>query len=242
MLAAVILAAGLGKRMKSDLPKVLHEANDKPLIGWVADAARGAGAERLIAVVGPEMTEEQKARHLVGFKIVIQHDRLGTGHAAMQAEPYLDEAIDEVLVLCGDVPCIRAETVRELAETRRHENAAASVLTMVLDDPAAYGRIVRENDSVVAIVEYKDASDEIRAIREVNSGTYAFRRRDLLEGLKGLSNENAQGEYYITDVIRHCVTVGEKVSGVIANPDELVGVNTPDELAVVARILAARSL
>jgi UDP-N-acetylglucosamine diphosphorylase/glucosamine-1-phosphate N-acetyltransferase len=240
MLAAVILAAGLGKRMRSALPKVLHEANGQPLIGWVAGAARGAGAERLIAVVGPEMTDEQKRAHLAGFEIVIQRDRLGTGHAAMQALPHLDEAVDEALVLCGDVPCIRAETLRELVETRRREDAAASVLTMVLDDPGAYGRIVRENDGVAAIVEQKDASEAIRAIREVNSGTYAFRRDDLLDGLKGLSNRNAQGEYYITDVIRHCVTKGERVSGVIANPDELVGVNTPDELAVVSRILAAR--
>jgi UDP-N-acetylglucosamine diphosphorylase/glucosamine-1-phosphate N-acetyltransferase len=241
MLAGVILAAGLGKRMQSSLPKVLHQANGKPLIGWVADAARGAGAARLIAVVGPEMTDEQKRAHLSGFEIVIQNERLGTGHAAMQAVPYLDAAVDEVLVLCGDVPCIKAETLRELAETRRRERSAAAVLTMVLEDPGAYGRIVREGGHVTAIVEHKDASDAIRAIREVNSGAYAFRREDLLEGLKGLSNENAQGEYYITDVIRHCVTKGETVSGVIANEEELLGVNTPAELDVVGRILSTRS-
>lgn len=248
-LAAVILAAGLGKRMKSALPKVLHPAHGRPLISWVADAARSAGAVELVAVVGPEMTPEDRHHHLSGFGIAEQRERLGTGHATMQAMPVLGPAIDEIVVLCGDVPCVRAETIRALVETRRRADAGAAVLTMVLDDPAAYGRIVRgkpegsEPGPVLRIVEARDASDEEKAIREVNSGTYAFSREDLTRGLAALRNDNAQGEYYLTDVVRECVAAGRPVAGVIArDPDEMLGVNTPDELELVGRVLAARSI
>lgn len=242
-LTAVILAAGLGKRMKSVLPKVLHVAAGKPLIRWVADAARGAGASKLVAVVGPEMTDAEKSAHLGGFAIVVQKERLGTGHAAQQAVPLLDDA-DEVLVLCGDVPCLSAATLRSLVETRRRDDAAAAVLTMVLDDPGAYGRIIRsraDRDRVERIVEARDASPEEKAVNEVNSGTYAFRRADLVKGLASLRNENAQREYYLTDVVRDCATRGARVAGVVArDPDEMLGVNTPEELAVVERYLVTR--
>lgn len=237
MLAAVILAAGLGKRMKSDLPKVLHKAARKPLIRWVADAARGAGASKLIAVIGPEMTDANKAEHLQGFETVVQHERLGTGHAAQQAVPLL-KGVTEVLILCGDVPCIRTETLSALVDRRRKDNCAGAVLTMMLDDPAAYGRIVQQDGFVSAIVEARDATPEQLKIQEVNSGTYIFRTEDLIKGLGNLRNDNAQGEYYITDVVGECVKAGEKVASVIADdPAEMLGVNTPVELAVVERRL-----
>ncbi len=248
-LAAVILAAGLGKRMKSALPKVLHPANGRPLIAWVAEAARSAGAVQLVAVVGPEMSAEDRRTHLEGFAIAEQRERLGTGHATMQAIPMLAPDIDEVVVLCGDVPCVRASTLRALVETRRRDQAGAAVLTMVLEDPAAYGRIVRDGaggtgpGSVQRIVEARDASPGELLIREVNSGTYAFDRNDLARGLAALRNDNAQGEYYLTDVVRECVAAGRPVAGVIArDPDEMLGVNTPDELSLVGRVLAARGV
>lgn len=245
-LAAVILAAGLGKRMQSSLPKVLHPALGRPLLSWVADAARGAGAVQLVAVVGPEMSAQDRERYLGGFSIAEQTERLGTGHATMQAMPLLDPEIDEVVVLCGDVPCVRASTVRALVETRRAADAGAAVLTMILDDPGSYGRIVRAADDrgrgeILRIVEARDASPAERAIREVNSGTYAFHREDLSRGLRSLRNDNAQGEYYLTDVVRECVASGRRVEGVIStDPDEMLGVNTQDELALVSRVLAAR--
>ncbi len=242
-LFAVILAAGLGKRMKSALPKVLHQAAGKPLIRWVADAARGAGASKFIAVVGPEMTDAEKAEHLRGFETVIQRERLGTGHAAQQAAPLLSDA-DEVLVLCGDVPCISAATLRNLAEARRRDDAAAAVLSMVLDDAGAYGRIIRsktDSSCVERIVEARDCAPEELAVNEVNSGTYVFRRADLLRGLSSLKSDNAQQEYYLTDVVRDCALHDGRVAGVIAgDPGEMLGVNTPDELGVVERYLVRR--
>lgn len=232
--AAVILAAGLGKRMKSDKPKVLHEAAGKPLIRWVADAARGAGATKLVAVVGPEMTDGDRREHLAGFEIAVQYDRLGTGHAALQAVPLLGDA-EEVFILCGDVPCIRASTLRMLREKRG--DCGAAVLTMILDDPAAYGRIIRDGGNVTGIVEARDASPKEKMIREVNSGTYLFRREELVDGLSRLKNDNAQGEYYLTDVIGSI----SRVAGVVAaDPDEMLGVNTPDELGAIAAILEKR--
>lgn len=238
-LAAVILAAGLGKRMKSDLPKVLHQAAGKPLIRWVADAARGAGATKLIAVIGPEMTDENKREHLKGFETVVQVERLGTGHAAQQAIPLLDATIDEVLILCGDVPCLRAETLAKLVAARRKENCSGAVLTMVLDDPGAYGRIRRKGEFATGIVEARDSTSDELLIKEVNSGTYVFRREDLVRSLGKLTNTNAQGEYYITDVVSDCVLSGGKIVAVIADdPGEMLGVNTPVEFAIVDRRLA----
>jgi len=243
--AAVILAAGLGKRMKSALPKVLHLAEGRPLIRWVADSARSAGANQLIAVVGPELTDSDKKNYLGGYDVVIQRERLGTGHAAIQAIPALKKEIDEVIVLCGDVPCIRPETIFSLLQSRREKNSAASVLTMLLDDPYGYGRIVRskiDSSKIERIVEERDATEDERKIKEVNSGTYAFRRDILESGLKRLGRNNAQNEYYLTDVIRFCVTDGEDVVGSIADDsNELLGVNTPEQLKIVESVLAKRS-
>lgn len=242
-LVAVILAAGLGKRMRSPLPKVLHRAAGRPLVRWVAAAAADAGADALIAVVGPEMSAADRVEHLAGFTLVTQHDRLGTGHATGIALAALPAAATEVLVLCGDVPCLRAATLRLLVAHRRAAGSAAAVLTMILDDPFGYGRIVRRGGDgpVAAIVEERDAASGIKAIREVNSGTYIFRREILEAGIKALKPDNAQGEYYLTDVVRFAVDKGETVIGVVADdPRELLGVNTPEQLAEVGRILAAR--
>jgi bifunctional UDP-N-acetylglucosamine pyrophosphorylase/glucosamine-1-phosphate N-acetyltransferase len=189
------------------------------------------------------MSAADRAEHLDGFAIVTQHDRLGTGHATGIALPVLPPGTDEVLVLCGDVPCLRAETLRALVAKQRAAKSAAAVLTMVLDDPFGYGRIVRHGDGgpVEAIVEERDAAPDVKAIREVNSGTYIFRRDLLEDGIKALKPDNAQGEYYLTDVVRYAVEKGETVVGVVADdPRELLGVNTPVQLAEVGEVLAAR--
>lgn len=239
--AAVILAAGLGKRMKSDRPKVLHEILGRPLISWVAAAARGAGCRTLVAVVGPEMTEVDRAEHLRGFRIAVQERRLGTGHAVRQALPHLDDA-EEAVILCGDVPLLRAATIRALLDTRRAESAAAAVLTMRPADPAGYGRIVRNaGGDVSAIVEDRDADAETRRIGEVNSGTFAFRVRDLFEGLVSLLPNNVQGEYYLTDAVRFLAEKRRRVVAVEASdPIECEGVNTPEQLEALGTAAAAR--
>ena len=241
--AAVILAAGLGTRMKSSTPKVLHKAFGRTLVDWVAAAARGAGTSKLVAVIGPEFTEDDIRDYLPDFETVVQKERLGTGHAVMQAIPLIEQGVDEVLVLCGDVPCLRTETLLDLVETLRNSDADAAVLTMVLDDPGTYGRMIRSEDGkdVVGIVEYKDADAATRKITEVNSGTYAFKCSSLLEKLPLLDCSNAQSEYYVTDVVKMLAEEGRRVVGVIAdNPDEMIGVNTPVDLETVSGILASR--
>lgn len=239
--AAVILAAGLGKRMKSSRPKVLHLLGGRPLLSWVAQAARGAGCDRLIAVVGPEMTQADRQAHLSGFEVAVQHERLGTGHATRLGISLVGGA-EEVVVLCGDVPLLGAATIRALIEARRAAGAAASVLTMRPNDPAGYGRIVRDvRGDVAAIVEHRDADEATRRIGEVNSGTYAFRTEDLLDGLGTLRADNDQGEYYLTDVVRHLASTGRRVVAVeAADPEECAGVNSPDQLAALEAALGRR--
>lgn len=241
--AAVILAAGLGKRMKSQRPKVLHEAAGRTLVDWVASAAREAGCGRMIAVIGPEFTDDDIARYLPDFETVVQKERLGTGHAVMQAARLLQEGVEEVLVLCGDVPCLSGRDLRDLVEARRRVDppAACSVLTMVLADPSSYGRVVRDSSGrrVIDIVEFRDADEATRRVREVNSGTYAFSAEALLRTLPLLGNENVQGEYYLTDVVK--MLAGENVIGVVSEDENaMLGVNTPEDLAMVEKILRDR--
>lgn len=241
---AVILAAGKGTRMQSDLPKVMHEVLGRPMVHWVVDACRDAGAERIVVVVGhmADLVRESLADS-PGVSFVEQLEQLGTGHAVDQARPvFADTPERDVLVLCGDGPLIRAETLRTLLDTHRSTGADATLATAVIDDATGYGRIVRDADGgFERIVEQKDATPEQLAIREVNPSYYCFRAGPLFERLGRIDNRNANGEYYITDIFGLARGDGSTVSVVDAVPaEDVLSVNTPDQLAEVDAILRTR--
>jgi len=238
----VILAAGQGKRMRSSLPKVLHPVAGQPMVAHVIAAARQAcgDAAGITVVIGHGAAAVQEAFPAnPGLRFVLQEPQLGTGHAVMQAVPHLDDATS-TLVLYGDVPLITAATLRRLIEAA---GAAVGVLTVRLPDPTGYGRVVRdERGDVVRIVEQKDASPAERAIDEVNTGIVVVPTARLKAWLATLSNDNAQGEYYLTDVIARAVRDGVRVVGVdTGDADETLGVNSKEQLAVVERIAQRRA-
>ncbi|OPZ64595.1 MAG: Bifunctional protein GlmU [Firmicutes bacterium ADurb.Bin506] len=237
----VLLAAGQGKRMKSEMPKVLHEVAGKPIIDHALDAMRRAGATRIIVVVGH--AGDALAAHIGdAAEVVWQHEQLGTGHATMQALPALEGFDGPVVVAAGDVPTLRASTLAGLVEKQTSGGYSAAVLTMVLDDPAQYGRIVRSvNGDLKAITEYRDASDEVRAVREVNTSVYSFNCADLRAELPNISNRNDQREYYLTDVIAALVAHGKRVRAVVLNDaTEGFGINSREELAQAGKVLRER--
>ena len=230
----VILAAGMGKRMQSDLPKVLHPLAGKPLLSHVISTAKALNPSRICVVYGHggDLVPSQLAAEDVRF--VLQSPQLGTGHAVMQASDALDDSAP-TLVLYGDVPLTTATTLQTLVGKAGKERLA--VLTVDLEDPTGYGRIVRENNRIVRIVEQKDASDSERAIREVNTGILVAPTRALKSWLSKLSNNNAQQEYYLTDVIAMAVKEGTPVeSAQPAQVWETLGVNSKVQLAELERI------
>jgi len=232
--AAIVLAAGRGKRMGGDRAKVLHEVAGRPMISWVIDAARGAGATKVIAVVG-YAKETVIAALPEGVDHAVQEVPQGTGDAVRAASAHLEGWRGNVWVLCGDVPGTSAGTLRGLADLHEQSGAAATLLTMELEDPKRYGRVIRDgNGRVARIVEFADATDDERAVKELNSGTYAFSAPDLLEALPRLSNDNAQGEYYLTDVIGIMIADGKTVAAHKTNdPRECMGGDTPEALAAI---------
>lgn len=234
---AVVLAAGEGTRMRSKLPKVLHELHGKPLIGWVLAAIEAAGYDRTVVIIGHkgEMVRRALGDHDVEF--AWQREQLGTGHAVLQARDALRSASGQVTVLSGDVPLVRPETLAELVRVHREQGAAATVMTAEFDDPTGYGRIVRgENGMVERIVEQKDASEDEKRIREINSGTYTFEIEPLFEILPALGNSNASGEYYLTDVVAALRARGDGVVPfVVKDVWEIFGINTPEHLALASR-------
>lgn len=243
--AAVILAAGKGTRMASDLPKVLHELDGKPLLRWVVDASRSAGLDPQILVVGhlAERVEATMRPHDSGdLRFVLQAEQKGTGHAVQMAEPILSGLEGDVLVLAGDVPLIRAETLADLLAEHRHLEAAATVLTAELADPGGYGRILRNTDGdLAAIREHRDCTEDERAVREINSGIYCFRLPDLLESLAALRSENEQGEYYLTDTLEILCGKGRRVAAMLcADPAEIAGINDREQLAAMEAGLRER--
>jgi bifunctional UDP-N-acetylglucosamine pyrophosphorylase / glucosamine-1-phosphate N-acetyltransferase len=228
---AIVLAAGEGKRMKSERAKVLHEVAGRPMIDRVLGMLREAGVGQAVVVTGH--LEEQVRAHLgMAVRCVTQAERKGTGHAVMQAERELAGFEGTVVVACGDVPLLRAETLREALGVFESREAAGVVLTTELENPAGYGRVLRRGeDEIERIVEHKDASESERAVREINSGTYCFRSRELFAALAEVKNDNAQGEYYLTDVVEILIGRGERVCAYkIADPVEAMGVNSREEL------------
>ena len=237
--AAVILAAGKGKRMKSPLPKVLHMLNGRPLIHYVLDTLDQCGLSRTVVVVGFEGEKVEEA--LTGYDVQFawQHDQLGTGHAVLMTAELMSSFEGTTLVALGDMPLLTVQSVQRLFDTHARTGAAATCLSARLDDPTGYGRVVREGDSefLERIVEHKDASDEIRAIQEINTGLFCFDNRLLFDVLQEVGNDNAQGEYYLPDVIPILRSRGHKVALVTAEDGrEGLGVNSVDQLADMERL------
>jgi bifunctional UDP-N-acetylglucosamine pyrophosphorylase/glucosamine-1-phosphate N-acetyltransferase len=238
----VVLAAGKGTRMKSARPKVLHEAGGLPLIEHVLRSADGLQPSSVTMVIGHQT--ELVMSGLAGrpdIHFAIQEPQLGTGHALLQAEPFLQGKTGTVLLLSGDVPLLRPETVVRLASSHDRAGAAATVLTAVVDPPDGYGRIVRRDGRIAAIVEHKDASADERGIAEVNSGIYAFDLEPLFAALSEIGAANAQGEYYLPDLVRIYRDRGLPVETVTVDDSrEILGVNSRRELADVTAILRDR--
>ncbi|WP_026120901.1 bifunctional UDP-N-acetylglucosamine diphosphorylase/glucosamine-1-phosphate N-acetyltransferase GlmU [Paraburkholderia kururiensis] len=231
----VILAAGTGKRMRSALPKVLHPLAGRPLLSHVIDTARTLKPARLVVVIGHGAEAVRSAVAAPDVQFAVQEQQLGTGHAVQQALPLLDPA-HPTLVLYGDVPLTRASTLRRLTDAAGHNGYG--VLTVTLDDPTGYGRIVRDADGgVLRIVEQKDASEEQRRIREINTGIIVTPTAPLADWLASLKNDNVQGEFYLTDVVELAIEAGLEV--VTTQPDEeweTLGVNSKQQLAELERI------
>ena len=239
-LSAIVLAAGAGTRMKSKKPKVAHEIFGKPLVRYAIDSAKAAGAQRVICVVGFE--RETVEPLCEGCEIVLQKNRLGTGDAVNSARELLANEEGSVIVTYGDCPLVTPETLKNLVETREKTDSALAVLTTHLENPFGYGRIVRDGaGNVVKNVEEKDCTEEERKIKEVNTGFYCFDTKLLFEALSKVTNYNAQGEYYLTDVIEIMAQMGHKVTTILSqNDQELLGVNSRNQLHTATKILQKR--
>lgn len=240
---SIVLAAGAGTRMKSKLPKVLHRVADVPMIEHVLDIVEHVDCNKKVVVIGHGATEVKKAIEHRNVQFVLQSERLGTGHAVMQAEEEITEKGD-VIVLYGDTPLIREESIEKFIKFHQDNDFSASVLTTDMYDPTGYGRIIRDNENqVIAIVEEKDANKEQKSITEINSGIYCFKARDLKRSLSKLDNRNSQGEYYITDVIEILNNENKKISGFkLEDHTEIMGVNSRRQLADAERIMKKRIL
>ena len=238
--AAIVLAAGAGTRMKSKKPKVAHEVLGKPLVRWVVDAAREAGVQRVVSVVGH--AREQVEPLVADTQTVVQTEQNGTAGAVAVCKDALADFDGSLVVLSGDCPLITADTIARLAAVREENDAAVVVLTMQLDDPFGYGRIVRDEQGAVArIVEQKDATPEEAAICECNSGFYCFDARALFDALGQVGNDNAQGEFYLTDVLEICRNAGRPVLALACDdPAECLGVNSRIQLAEATKLAQRR--
>jgi bifunctional UDP-N-acetylglucosamine pyrophosphorylase/glucosamine-1-phosphate N-acetyltransferase len=240
-LAAVILAAGKGTRMKSEFPKVLHEINGRPMVCYPVRLARRLGCEPAVLVVGHGAAAVEEYLSGEDLRFALQDQQLGTGHALLSAREQLAGFSGTLLLLCGDVPLLRDETLRALIDHHLAHRAAATVLTAELEDPHGYGRILRDDSGVAAIVEERDATDEQRAIREINTGIYAFEAPLVFEILSGLGCDNAQGEYYLTDVLQALRSAGRTVQALVAgDAEEAMGINDRVQMAEAAEIMRRR--
>jgi len=239
---AVILAAGQGTRMKSKLYKVLHPVCGKPMVQHVVDQIKKLNIQEMVTIIGhgAEMVQAQLGE---SSHYALQEKQLGTAHAVMQAQGLLEGKDGVTIVVCGDTPLIKAETMESLFKHHEELAAKATILTARIDDPTGYGRIIRnENGLVEKIVEHKDASEAEREINEINTGTYCFDNHALFEALRNVSNDNVQGEYYLPDVIEILKKQGEVVTAFQTNEfEETLGVNDRVALAEAERIMRKRT-
>jgi bifunctional UDP-N-acetylglucosamine pyrophosphorylase/glucosamine-1-phosphate N-acetyltransferase len=255
---AIILAAGKGTRMRSDLPKVVHPVGGRPMVCAVVDACRDAGCQRIVLVVGykqevvRELMAQQGAAWSRGIEYAEQLEQLGTGHAVRSAEHLFANQLGsngaaagrhDVFVLAGDGPLIRADTLRTLLDLHRRTSAGATLATALIDDPTGYGRIVRDAQGrLQKIVEHKECSPEQLAIREVNPSYYCFDLATLFATLAEVKRNPQSGEYYITDVPAMLLSTGRRVEVIDAvPPQDVLSINTPEQLAEVDAIYRARA-
>ena len=239
-IAIIILAAGLGTRMNSDKAKVLHGICGKPMILHVVDASKKAAGSNVIVVVG---YQAEKVKKVVSreyeVKFALQTEQLGTGHAVIQALPYLGEAPTDVIVLCGDVPLISAETLKKVVRLHRQKNWDVTIIGVKLENPAGYGRLILENNQGVSkIVEEKDATDLQKKIKIINTGIYCIKKDFLFEALPEIRSDNAQKEYYFTDIIEIANGKNKHAGVLIADcPEEVMGINTCQELETAQQVM-----
>jgi UDP-N-acetylglucosamine diphosphorylase/glucosamine-1-phosphate N-acetyltransferase len=244
-IAVVILAAGLGTRMKSNNAKVLHEICGRPMVRYVVETARKVAGNDVILVVGNQADKvRETVSELGAFRYAHQAEQLGTGHAVLCALPHIPEHCQEVVILCGDVPLIKADTVMHLVNSHTDEKRDVSVLAVELDDPTGYGRILLdENSRVRAIVEESDATPEQKGITLINSGIFCVKKQFLLWAVPEIKSNNVQGEIYLTDIIE-IAYAGKKHIGVTVggNTIEVTGINTVQELKRVERVMKNQQL
>lgn len=240
MLKAVILAAGQGTRMKSKLPKVVHKVLGKCMVEHAIDAAHSAGAEEICVVVG-HGADMVKSSIKENVTFVMQDKQLGTGHAVKCAKEFIGTD-GETLILFGDTPLITGETLKKLADTHKNAGNSITVLSSAVDDPTGYGRIIRDsNGAFVKSVEHKDATEEERKCKEINSGMYVFNSKELYYALDEIKNDNAQGEYYLPDTLMIIKNKGLRVDAMITeDSSEIEGVNSRVQLAHAEDVMKKR--
>lgn len=240
---AIVLAAGKGTRMCSELPKVLHEAFGKPVLGYVLETLKETGIGKPLVVVGYKAGDVKSFLKTYGTPSVLQAEQQGTGHAVMTAKAALKNAKGPILVWPGDMPLVKLETIKKFFATHEKNKTHASVLSSFLEDPKGYGRIVREEGSFAAIREELDATAEERAIREVNTGIYLFDKQALFKALDRIGQDNKKGEYYLTDTIEVLRAEGYKVDAFpLAAAEEGFGINSQKDLAMVIRKINEREI
>lgn len=238
----IIMAGGQGKRMKSDLPKVLHRLNDRPLAYFVIDLAREVGSERILLVIGYKREMVREATLNMDVEWVVQEEQLGTGDAIKSCREALKGYKGDLLILSGDVPLLRPATIDSAFELHKKSSAAVTVFTFKPDNPTGYGRIIRgTKDELLRIVEEKDASDNERRIDEVNAGIYFFKSELLFPTLEEITNDNASGEYYLPDTVSLLGKRREPLAAfLVKDPVEVAGVNTAEQLLRLERELSER--
>ncbi|HHX17992.1 MAG TPA: bifunctional UDP-N-acetylglucosamine diphosphorylase/glucosamine-1-phosphate N-acetyltransferase GlmU [Clostridium sp.] len=242
-LMAIILAAGEGKRMKSKKTKILHEICGKPMVEWAYQCVKNSGVDEIVLVIG---RNSEEVKECMGNKVFYakQEEQLGTGHAVIQAQEYLENKEGQVVIMYGDMPLVTSKTISLAVDYHKEKGNAATIITADFDNPAGYGRIIRNSQNdVLEIVEDRDASTEQKKIKEINSGIYCFDISALREALNKLDNKNDQGEYYLTDTIKILISKGLKVGAIkIEEKEELAGINDRTQLADAAKVLRKRIL
>ncbi len=244
-LAVIILAAGLGTRMKSDKAKVLHKLRGRPMILYVVETAEQVAGDHIILVVGHQA---DRVRSTVSSHAMVQYafqkEQLGTGHAVQTAIPFLDDPISDIVILCGDVPLLTAHAVCSLVDDHREKGRDITLLAVDVDDPSGYGRLILDDDgTVMRIVEESDASEMQKRIRTINAGIYCVRKETLVDTVARLRPTNRQKELYLTDIIEIGNHFGRSIGVVFGDdPDQVTGINTVDDLWAAERLMNARSM